>query len=396
MGFSKRGPNMAKIKAHSLTGRITLDLMRRSFRNVKRNRGAAGIDKVSIVMFEANLEQNLLALMRDLKTRGAFQPLPLRRVHIPKGPGQTRPLGIPAVRDRVAQEVLRQLLSPLFERLFHDDSYGFRPGRNCHQAVQRVLQLHRLGHTHVLDADIKGFFDNIPHAVIMAGVAAEVADGNILGLVERFLRAGVMEDGVFQPTQLGTPQGGVISPLLANIALNSLDWHLHEHGLRFVRYADDFVVLCQTESQVQEAFALVQQHLTSLGLTLSAEKTKTTKFREGFAFLGFAISSWSVAMRPKSMEKFKTRIRDLTPRHHNLDDETVTKLNRVIRGTANYFATTFSTVGNTFRCLDRWIRMRLRCMRFKRKSRADNGRLRLRHFRDLGLLTLSHLRPAPA
>jgi len=396
MGFSKRGPNMAKIKAHSLTGRITLDLMHRSFRNVKRNRGAAGIDKVSITMFEANLEQNLLALMRDLKTRGAFQPLPLRRVYIPKGPGQTRPLGIPAVRDRVAQEVLRQLLSPLFERLFHDDSYGFRPDRNCHQAVQRVLELHRLGHTHVLDADIKGFFDNIPHTVIMAGVAAEVADGNILGLVERFLRAGVMEDGVFQPTHLGTPQGGVISPLLANIALNSLDWHLHEHGLRFVRYADDFVVLCQTESQVQEAFALVQQHLTSLGLTLSAEKTKTTKFREGFAFLGFAISSWSVAMRPKSMEKFKTRIRDLTPRHHNLDDETVTKLNRVIRGTANYFATTFSAVGNTFRCLDRWIRMRLRCMRFKRKSRADNGRLRLRHFRDLGLLTLSQLRPAPA
>ena len=387
---------MAKIKAHSLTGRITLDLMHRSFRNVKRNRGAAGIDKVSITMFEANLEQNLLALMRDLKTRGAFQPLPLRRVYIPKGPGQTRPLGIPAVRDRVAQEVLRQLLSPLFERLFHDDSYGFRPDRNCHQAVQRVLELHRLGHTHVLDADIKGFFDNIPHTVIMAGVAAEVADGNILGLVERFLRAGVMEDGVFQPTHLGTPQGGVISPLLANIALNSLDWHLHEHGLRFVRYADDFVVLCQTESQVQEAFALVQQHLTSLGLTLSAEKTKTTKFREGFAFLGFAISSWSVAMRPKSMEKFKTRIRDLTPRHHNLDDETVTKLNRVIRGTANYFATTFSAVGNTFRCLDRWIRMRLRCMRFKRKSRADNGRLRLRHFRDLGLLTLSQLRPAPA
>jgi group II intron reverse transcriptase/maturase len=387
---------MAKIKAHSLTGRITLDLMRRSFRNVKRNRGAAGIDKVSIVMFEANLEQNLLALMRDLKTRGAFQPLPLRRVHIPKGPGQTRPLGIPAVRDRVAQEVLRQLLSPLFERLFHDDSYGFRPGRNCHQAVQRVLQLHRLGHAHVLDADIKGFFDNIPHTVIMAGVAAEVADGNILGLVERFLRAGVMEDGVFQPTKLGTPQGGVISPLLANIALNSLDWHLHQHGLRFVRYADDFVVLCRTESQVQEAFALVQQHLTSLGLILSAEKTKTTKFREGFAFLGFAISSWSVAMRPKSMEKFKTKIRDLTPRHHNLDGEVVTKLNRVIRGTANYFATTFSDVANTFRRLDRWIRMRLRCMRFKRKSRGDNGRIRLRHFRDLGMLTLSQLRPAPA
>jgi group II intron reverse transcriptase/maturase len=377
-----------------LTGRITFDLMHRAFRNVKRNRGAAGIDKVSIVMFEANLEQNLRALMRDLKT-GTFQPLPLRRVHIPKGPGRTRPLGIPAVRDRVAQEVLRQLLSPLFERLFHEDSYGFRPGRNCHQALERVLELHRQGHVHVLDADIQGFFDNIPHQVIMTGVAAEVADGNILRLVERFLKAGVMEDGVFRPTTVGTPQGGVISPLLANIALNSLDWQLHEHGQRFVRYADDFVVLCQTESQVQEALDLVQRHLTSLGLTLSAEKTKVNKFREGFAFLGFTLSSWSVTMRPKSVEKFKTKVRELTPRHHNLDPGVITKLNRVIRGTANYFATPYSKVGNVFRGLDRWIRMRLRCMKYKRKSRADNGRLRLRHFRRLGLLFLSDLRPAP-
>jgi group II intron reverse transcriptase/maturase len=317
-------------------------------------------------------------------------------VYIPKAPGQTRPLGIPAVRDRVAQEVLRQLLSPLFERLFHDDSYGFRPGRNCHQAVERVLELHRQGYVHVLDADIKGFFDNIPHTVIMAGVTAEVADGNILDLLERFLKAGVMEDGVFRPTKVGTPQGGVISPLLANIALNSLDWHLHKHGQCFVRYADDFVVLCQTEAQVREAFDLVQQHLTSVGLTLSAEKTKMNKFREGFAFLGFAISSWSVTMRPKSVEKFKTKIRELTPRHHNLDQEVITKLNRVIRGTANYFATTFSCCGDLFRGLDRWIRMRLRCMKFKRKSRADNGRLRLRNFRSLGLLALSDLRPAPA
>jgi RNA-directed DNA polymerase len=387
---------VAKIKHHSLTGRITLDLMHRAFRNVRKNRGAAGIDKMSIAMFEANLEQNLLALMRDLKTRGAFQALPLRRTYIPKGPGQTRPLGIPAVRDRVAQEVLRHILSPLFERMFHDDSYGFRPGRNCHMAVAKVVELHRLGYTHVLDADIKGFFDNLPHAVIMTALRAEVADGNILDLIEKFLKAGVMEEGVFQPTRLGTPQGGVISPLLANIALNSLDWRLHERGYRFVRYADDFVVLCQTAAQVQEAHALVQQHLTSLGLTLSAEKTKTTQFREGFAFLGFDISSWSIAMRPKSVEKFKTKIRELTPRSHNLDARVIEKLNRVIRGTANYFATTFSDVGDCFRGLDRWIRMRLRCMKYKRKSRADNGRIRLERLRRLGLLFLSDLRSAPA
>jgi group II intron reverse transcriptase/maturase len=202
-----------KIKVHSLTGRITPKMMRQAFLAVKRNRGAAGVDKVSIQMFAANLEENLAALMRDLKT-GTFRPLPLRRVHISKGPGskKLRPLGIPVVRDRVAQEVVRRLLAPIFEPQFHDASFGFIKGRNCHQAIERVLELHRQGYTVVLDADIAGFFDNIPHRVIMEAVAAEVADGNILRLVEGFLTAGVMEDGVYKPTTIGTPQGGVVTP----------------------------------------------------------------------------------------------------------------------------------------------------------------------------------------
>ena len=385
---------LVKIKAHSLTGRITPILMWTSFRNVKRNRGAAGIDKVSIQMFENNLEQNLDALMRRLKN-GTYESAPLRRLHIPKGDGKTRPLGIPAVRDRVAQEVIRQLLSPLFERIFHDDSYGFRPKRGCHMAVKRVVELHRQGYTHVLDADIKGFFDNIPHEVIMAGVAAEVADGNILRIVERFLKAGVMEDGVFQPTPVGTPQGGVISPLLANIALNGLDWQLHDAGFRHVRYADDFVVLCKTEVKVKEAHELVQQQLTRIGLTLSAEKTKMTKFREGFAFLGFDISARSVGMRSKSVEKFKTKIRELTPRCHNLDQEVVKKVNQVVRGTANYFATSFSSVRSLFRGLDSWIRMRLRCMKYKHKRRSDNWRLQRKHLHNMGFVFLNDPRAPP-
>jgi len=383
---------VTKIKAHSLTGRITDQVMSTAFRNVRRNRGAAGIDKISIQLYQKNLLENLLALKRRLKDR-SFKPLPLRRVHISKGEGKTRPLGIPAVRDRVAQEVLRQLLSPLFERIFHDDSYGFRPGRNCHQAVERVLELRRQGYTHVLDADIQGFFDNIPHDVIMAGVAAEVADGNILGLVERFLKAGVMEEGLFQPTRLGTPQGGVISPLLANIALNSLDWRLHDAGFRCVRYADDFVVLCRSEAEVMAAHDLVQQHLTQLGLSLSAEKTKQTRFRDGFAFLGFVLSSWAVTMRPKAVEKFKTKLRELTPRHHNLDHEVVRKVNAVVRGTANYFATAFSSVRALFRTLNRWMRMRLRCMKFKCKRMTDNWRLHGKHLARLGFVFLSARAP---
>jgi group II intron reverse transcriptase/maturase len=382
---------MKKIKVHSLTGRITPKLMRQAFQAVKRNRGAAGVDKVSIKMFEANLEENLAALMRDLKT-GAFRPRPLRRVHIPKGPGTTklRPLGIPVVRDRVAQEVLRRLLAPVFEPQFHEHSFGFIKGRNCHQAIECVLEFHRNGDYVVLDADIQGFFDNIPHRVIMAAVAAEVADGNILRLVEGFLTAGVMEDGAFKPTTIGTPQGGVISPLLANIVLNHLDWQLHKAGFRFARYADDFVVICQTTQQAQEALDLVQHVLgADLGLSLSPEKTKITTFGKGYEFLGFFLSSRSRRMREKSVQKFKAKVRELTIRHRNFDRTVIEKLNRVIRGTANYFAARFSTCRWMFQKLDSWVRMRLRCMKLKRKNYDDNTKLRVRYFcRKLGLLTL--------
>jgi RNA-directed DNA polymerase len=380
-----------KIKVHSLTGRITLPLMRKAFKSVKRNRGAAGVDKVSINMFEANLEDNLAALMKGLKT-GKFRPRPLRRVHISKGPGSTklRPLGIPVVRDRVAQEVIRRLLAPIFEPQFHEASFGYIQGRNCHQAIERVLELHRRGYKVVLDADVAGFFDQIPHSIIMDAVAAEIADGNILRLVEQFLTAGVMEDGVFKPTTIGTPQGGVMSPLLANIVLNRLDWQLHEAGYHFARYADDFVVVCLTHQQAQEALTLVKHVLEDgLGLQLSSEKTKVTTFGKGYEFLGFLLSSRSRRMRAKSVQKFKARIRELTQRKRNLDAEVIKKLNQVIRGTANYFGKYFSTNRRTFIKLDSWIRMRLRCMKLKRKNYRDNGKLRLTYFHHkLGLLTL--------
>lgn len=382
-----------RIKHHSLTGRIDLRLMHEAFRAVKRNKGKAGVDRVSIEMFAQHLDQNLESLMRDLK-RGTYQPLPVRRVHISKGPGKTRPLGIPTVRDRVAQEVLRRLLSPLFEPLFHDDSYGFRPGRSCHTALERVLEIWKEGNRHVVDADFSSFFDNIPHAVIMRGVSNVVADGNILRLIERFLAAGVLEDGVVRSTTLGTPQGGVLSPLLANVALNFLDWHLEGLGYRFVRYADDFVVLCRTEHQAQEARQAVEQYVQTLGLTLNTEKTHVTTFQKGFSFLGFDLTSYTVKMRDKSVARFKDRIRELTVRSHNLDARAVDRINHVVRGVAGYFATWFSRCGNTFRELDRWLRMRLRCMRLKRKSRVANCRIRNRHLRRLGCVFLSdYLKP---
>ena len=378
-------------KEHSLTGRITIELMQAAFKKVKRNRGAAGVDKVSIGRFADNLEQNLLALMKDLKS-GEFQPDPLRRVRISDGPWtkKTRPLGIPVVRDRVGQEVLRRRLEPIFEPLFHDASFGFRPKRNCHQAIQWVLSLHDAGYLSVLDADIEGFFDNIPQDVILQLMADKVADGNILRLLQRFLTAGVMEDGVFKPTTVGTPQGGVISPLLANIVLNQLDWALHRAGFQFARYADDFVVLTQSEWQAQEALELVQQVLeTQFQLRLSPEKTRRTTYGKGYEFLGFFLSSRSRRMRGKSQQKFKDKVRELTVRHHNLDAEAIRKLNRVIRGTAQYFAPEFATNRWLFQKLDSWVRLRLRSMKLKRKNYNDNRKLRVGFFcRKLGLLTL--------
>jgi len=385
------------IKAHSLTGRITDGLMREAFKAVKRNRGAAGIDKVSIQMFAANLDQNLHTLMRDLKD-GSFAPLPLRRHYIPKNETEFRPLGIPAVRDRVGQEVLRRLLQPIFEPTFHDASYGFRPGRNCHQAIQAVLKLHEAGLQQVVDADITGFFDNLPFKVIMAAVAEKVADGNILRLIEKFLRSGVMENGVFKPTTVGTPQGGVLSPLLANIVLNHMDWQLEQLGWRFVRYADDFVLVCQTPAQAEEALANVQQILQGLGLKLSAEKTRITTYGKGYSFLGFWLSSRSRRMRPKSLLKFKDKIRELSCRKHNFEAQVIVQLNQVIRGTAHYFATPFFTARETFHKLDSWIRMRMRSMKYKRKSPEDNRKLRDKTFARLGLLTLESFcwpRPCP-
>src|SRR3989454_6174811 len=204
------------IKAHSVTGRITDGLMLASFKAVKRNRGAAGIDKVSIKMFEANLADNLRALMRDLKT-GSFQPFPLRRPLIPKNETEFRALGIPAVRDRVAQEVVRRLLNPIFEPLFHPASFGFRQGRNCHMALEAVLKFHDEGFHVVVDADIRGFFDNLSQQIIMQAGAERGADGNILPPVEKILTSGGMGNGNFQPTTIGTPQGGVVFPLPANI-----------------------------------------------------------------------------------------------------------------------------------------------------------------------------------
>lgn len=376
-------------KIHSLTGRIDMARMRRAFQAVKRNRGAAGVDSVDIRSFEANLDDQLAALMFDLKHEGGYHAAPLRRAYIPKGQGKLRPLGIPTVRDRVAQEVVRSLIEPIFEPHFSESSFGFRPGRNAHQAVEAVLAAHCAGYKWVVDTDIQAFFDTIPHTLILNQVAKRVADGNILCILREFLSAGVMEDFSLHPTPSGTPQGGVISPLLANIVLDILDQRLTQSGFRFVRYADDFVVLCRSHAQAKQALAFVGNVIQrDLGLRLSPDKTRVSNFVEGFDFLGFHLSHRRTSIRSKSIEKFKERVRSLTARCHNFDLEAIQALNRVLVGFARYFAASFASVKDQFNLLDHWIRARLRAMKFKRISRGDNRRWLTRRLSRIGLVSL--------
>lgn len=377
-----------KHKEFSLTGRITPQLMMKAWKAVRRNRGAAGVDKITTDRYGIDVEKRLAILMKDLKTRNAYTTLPLKRVYIDKiGSDKLRPLGIPTVDARIAQEVIRQLIDPIFEKQFHDDSFGFRASRGCHQAVGRVLKYMDEGCKVVVDIDIKGFFDNIPHNVIMTMLRAEIADGNILDILEKFLSSGVMEDGKRIPTIKGTPQGGVISPLLANIVLNYLDWQLASQGYKFVRYADDIVILVNTKHEAENALDFTKRVLRDLGLETSPEKTKIALVSEGFQFLGFTIKGHRVTMRKKSVEKFEKSIEDLTTRSKNLDDNVIKELNQLIRGTVNYFSTKFSSVLYYFTKIDRWIRMRVRSQKYKRKWDTDNRRLKNKHIDNFGLLS---------
>jgi retron-type reverse transcriptase len=355
-----------KFKVHSLTGRITLKLMEQALKAVKRNNGAPGVDRVTVKTYHANKEKNLPALMYKLKKRGTYKCPPLRRHDVPKGnTGKMRALGIPTVDTRCAQEVIRRLIEPIYEKQFHDNSFGFRPGRNCHQAVERVLEYTNAGYDYIVEIDIKGFFDNIPHNVIMTMMRAEIADGNILDIIE----------------------GGVISPLIGNVVLNYLDWKLQKSGYVFVRYADDLVILCNTAAQAENALTTTVETLGDLGLEHSPEKTRVTTLYEGFQFLGFDISSRWVTIRKKSREKFEDKIKEITTRSHNFDANAIKELNQVIRGTVNYFHTKFSDVKSYLKKIDQLIRTRLRSMKYKSKSRQHHFRLKNKILIKRGLLS---------
>lgn len=348
--------------------------LRAAFARVKANRGSAGVDHVTIAGFEGRLGANLDHLHRTLRD-GTYRPQAIRRVWIPKpGRHETRPLGIPTVRDRVVQAALRNVLEPIFERDFAEHSYGFRPNRSAKDGLRRVDRLLKAGYVWVVDADLASYFDTIPRARLMERVGGQVSDGRVLALLEAFLEQEVLEGAAAWTPARGTPQGAVISPLLANIYLDPLDHWMAERGFQMVRYADDFVILCRSEGEARRALSVVRPWTAEAGLTLHPDKTRIVEAtqRGGFDFLGYHFERGYRWPRRRSLGKVKDAIRVRTKRTSGQSlGAIIGSINPILRGWFGYFQ---HSRPYTFEALDAWVRMRLRSLLRRRRGLRGRGR----------------------
>lgn len=372
-----------------------------AFKNVEANEGSPGIDHVTVRRFAARTDQEIEKLVRGLEA-GSYRPQAIKRVYISKlGSKEKRPLGIPTVRDRTVQAALRNVIEPIFEREFAEHSYGFRPGRGCKDALRVVDRLLKDGHLYVVDADLKSYFDTIPQDRLMQRVGERVADGRVLELIESFLKQGVMEGTETWTNEEGTPQGAVISPLLANIYLNPLDHEMARNGYIMIRYADDLVILSRRRQEAEQALQQLQRWTLERGLTLHPQKTRIVDMGQegaGFDFLGYRFvrtGKGRLIHRPrdKSLTKFKDAIRKRTTRNngHSLE-QIITEVNLVTRGWFEYYKHSNRT---TFKTLDGWIRARLRSILRKRSHKkgrargADHQRWPNRFFAKHGLFSMT-------
>ncbi len=366
-----------------------------AWEKVWANHGAAGVDGQSIERFDAREELYLAELSTALR-EGSYRPQPIRRVEIPKGDGRTRPLGIPTVKDRIVQTAVKIVLEPIFEATFRPTSYGFRPGRGCRDALREVAQMIENGYTFVVDADFQSYFDTIPHERLMQRVEERISDGRILGLLRSWLEQDILHAlQRWTPTE-GTPQGAVISPLLANIYLHPLDELMAARGYRMVRYADDFVVLCKNREEADAALAEIRAWVADNGLRLHPEKTHVGDCRlagQGFEFLGYRFEAGRRFVRNKSLTRFKDKIREKTRRTRG-DSLTriIDSLNPMLKGWFGYFKHAHP---RTFIVLDKFIRRRLRSILRKQEKRPGFGKCQADHqrwpnafFAHAGLLAL--------
>ena len=369
-------------KWYSLMDKVwALRTLEAAWRKVAKNRGAAGVDRVSIERFKAQEEQYLKELNAALR-EGSYEPEAVRRVHIPKGKGKTRALGIPTVKDRIVQMALKMVLEPIFEKEFESTSYGFRPELGCKDALREVDGLLKAGYTLVVDADIASYFDSIPHHPLLERLKERVSDGALLDLVEAFLRQDIL-DGLERWTPTGgTPQGAVLSPLLANVYLHPLDQEMTVAGYKMVRYADDFVVLCRTRDEAEAALARIRRWAQLNGLTLHPDKTHVGNCMEkgqGFEFLGYRFESGRRFVRRKSLKALKDKIRQKTKRTRGESMERIAvDLNLTLKGWFEYFKQAHRT---TFPSIDGFVRRRLRAVLRKQQKHPGQGRCNADHRR---------------
>jgi len=357
------------------------ETLKEAWQKVAANGGAAGVDGQSVKRFAAQAEMYLKELSVALE-RGTYRAMPVRRVEISKGGGKHRPLGIPVVKDRIVQTALKFVLEPIFEREFLGMSYGFRPGRGCKDALREVEGWLKEGYTFVVDADLRSYFDTIPHARLMERVKEHVSDGRVIELIEAFLQQDIIKDLERWTPSGGTPQGAVVSPLLANIYLHALDCQMKQKGYRMVRYADDFVVLCRSAEQAQAALAEVNAWVEANGLSLNVEKTHVGDCRQegqGFEFLGYRFEAGRRWVRRKSLKAIRDRIRMRAKRTRGDSlARIIADLNPTLRGWFNYFKHAHPM---TFSGMDGFVRRRLRAILRKQEKRPGMGRCRDDHQR---------------
>ncbi len=336
-----------------------------AFRQVKRNKGAAGIDGQNLSAFEANLNAELSCLLTELKEK-RYRVQPVRRVIIPKADGGERLLGIPTVRDRIVQQALRAILEPIFDGDFHPSSYGYRPGRSAHHAIAKAqLFIRRYHRQWVVDMDLSKCFDTLDHDYIIRQFRRKVTDGSILGLLRQFLSSGVMVGYQYEATTQGSPQGGVISPLTANVYLDAFDQHMKRRGHRIVRYADDILILCGSKPAALNALSVATTYLEEeLKLTINRRKTYLAHSHEGVAFLGVVIRTRYTRIQEQKLRGLKAKLKEMTRRNTGANlAEVIRRLNPVLRGFMNYFRVANGT--RVFKQLMGWLRRRLRCLQLK-------------------------------
>jgi len=373
-----------------------LKTLEAAWRKVRGNNGSAGVDDISIERFDADAEKYLTEVSEALKA-GTYEPQPVKRVYIPKGKGKKRPLGIPVVKDRVIQTALKFVLEPIFENEFHRNSYGFRPGRGCKDALREVDRLLKEGFSYVVDADLKSYFDTIPHDRLLEHVETKVSDTRILDLLKGFLSQNIMENMETWTPVSGTPQGAVISPLLANIYLHPLDEMLNGSGIHMIRYADDFVILCREKHEAEKALQMVKEWVDATGLELHPDKTHIGDSRmpgEGFEFLGYRFESGRRWVRKSSIKALRNKVRQKTRRSCGKSIKEVTRsLNYTLRGWFEYFK---HADKNTFPGLDSFVRRRMRSI-LRKQNKKDRGTGRCfedhkrwpnKFFAGLGLFTM--------